>query len=182
MHYTEITDQFAIDFFKLADEAKSICITTHISADEDAIASILATYRLLTDKYPKKDIQIIHTGESNRRFQSFQSFDKIQFVSDLSDHLSRFDLLILLDGSNYHRFTPKLERIEKFQGKTICIDHHSSPADEFDLALVAPHIPSTAEIIYLLFSKNSPIDKSLAEIFLLGNLTDTNFSDCYPDT
>ncbi|MDP2650621.1 MAG: DHH family phosphoesterase [bacterium] len=182
MHYSEITEKFAPAFFKLTNGAKSICITTHMSADEDAIASILATYRLLTDKYPGKDTQIIHIGEPNKRFQSFQNFDKIQFVQDLSDYLDKFDLLVLLDGSNYHRFTPKPEKIKEFQGKTICIDHHSSPADEFDLALIAPHIPSTAEIIYLLFSKNTPIDKPLAEIFLLGILGDTgNFSYLKPD-
>ncbi|MEX2032937.1 MAG: DHH family phosphoesterase [Candidatus Colwellbacteria bacterium] len=177
MNYTEISDQFVDDFFKLTNGAKSICITTHMSADEDAIASILATYRLLTDKYPEKNIQIIHIGEPNKRFQSFQNFDKIQFVQDLSDYLDKFDLLVLLDGSNYHRFTPKPEKVKEFQGKTICIDHHSSPADEFDLALIAPHIPSTAEILYLAFYRDIPLDKPLAEIFLLGILGDTgNFS------
>ena len=182
MHYTQITPQFAVDFFKLTDGAKDICITTHMSADEDAIASILATYRLLADKYPEKNIQIIHIGELNKRFQSFQNFDKIQFVQDLSDYLDKFDLLVLLDGSNYHRFTPKPEKIKEFWGKTICIDHHSSPADEFDLALIAPHIPSTAEILYLAFYKDTPLDKPLAEIFLLGILGDTgNFSYLRPD-
>lgn len=182
MHYTEITDEFRADFFKLVSEAKSICITAHMSADEDAIASILATYRLLSDKYPDKDIQVIHTGESNKRFQSFQNFEKIQFVPDLSDHLDKFDLLILLDGSNYHRFTPEPERIKEFRGKTICIDHHSSPPDEFNLALIARHIPSTAEVIYLGFYKSVSIDKPLAEIFLLGILGDTgNFSYLRPD-
>ena len=205
MHYTEITDQFRTDFFKLVGEAKNICITTHVSADEDAIASILAAYRLLTDKYPMKDIQIIHSGEPNKRFQSFQNFDKIQFVPDLSDHLDKFDLLVLLDGSNYHRFTPKPEKIKEFQGKTICIDHHSSPADEFDLALISPHIPSTAEIIYLAFylpaealasglrsrsyfggvgkeGRDASVDKPLAEILLLGILGDTgNFTYLKPD-
>lgn len=199
MHYTEITDEFRADFFKLVSEAKSICITAHMSADEDAIASILATYRLLSNKYPDKDIQVIHTGELNKRFQSFQNFEKIQFVPDLSDHLDKFDLLILLDGSNYHRFTPKPERIKEFRGKTICIDHHSSPPDEFNLALIAQQIPSTAEVIYLGFYSPSgrvsnpseslaeegaglPIDRPLAEIFLLGILGDTgNFSYLRPD-
>ncbi len=182
MHHTKITDQFRADFFKLVGEAKSICITTHMSADEDAIASILAAYRLLSDKYPNKNVQVVYTGEANNRFRFFQSFEKIQFVPDLSDHLDKFDLLILLDGSNYYRFTPKPEKIKEFQGKTICIDHHSSPPDEFDLALISPQVPSTAEIIYLGFYKNVSIDKPLAEILLLGILGDTgNFSYLRPD-
>lgn len=182
MHYTKITDQFAADFLKLTDEAKNICITTHMSADEDAIASILAAYRLLSNRYSDKDIQIIYTGELNKRFQSFQNFEKIQFISDLSDYLDKFDLLILLDGSNYYRFTSKPDKLKESRSKKICIDHHSSPSDEFDLTLIAPNIPSTAEIIYLAFYKNTPIDKSLAEVFLLGVLGDTdNFTYLKPD-
>ncbi len=181
MHYSEITPQFAVDFFKMADEAKNICITTHMSADEDAIASVLAVYRLISDKYPDKDIQVIYTGEANYRFRSFQNFEKIQFVSDAGNYFDKFDLLLLLDGSNYHRFTSKPDKVKDFQGKTICIDHHSSPADEFDLALIVPDIPSTAEIVYRTFAKNIPMDKPLAEIFLLGILGDTgNFSFLKP--
>ncbi len=182
MHYTEITPQFTADFLKLTEEAKNICITTHMSADEDAIASILATYRLLSDRYPNKNIQIIYIGEKNNRFQSFQNFEKIQFNSDPAAHLDGVDLLILLDGSNYHRFTSRPEELKKSPAKKICVDHHSSPSDEFDLALIAPQIPSTAEIIYSAFYKNIPLDKSLAEIFLLGILGDTgNFSYLRPD-
>ena len=182
MHYTEITDQFRADFFKLTDKTESTCITTHISADDDAIASILAAYRILSDKYPAKNIQVICTGEPNNRFRSFQNFEKIQFVPDAGDYFNKFDLLLLLDGGNYHRFTPKPDKLKEFQGKTICVDHHGSPADEFSLTLVAPGIPSTAEIIYLVFCKNAPVDKPLAEIFLLGILGDTgNFSYLKPD-
>lgn len=182
MHYTEITDRFTADFFRLTDEAKSICITTHASADEDAIACLLAAYRLLKDKYPDKNIQIIYIGEENKRFQSFANFEKIQFGTDPAEHIAKVELILLLDGGNYHRFTSKPEELQKSSAKKICIDHHSSPPDKFDLALIAPQIPSTAEIIYLTFYKTSAIDKPLAEIFLLGILGDTgNFSYLKPD-
>ncbi|MBI2012959.1 MAG: hypothetical protein HYS88_00700 [Candidatus Colwellbacteria bacterium] len=102
-------------------------------------------------------------------------------MPDAGDYFNKFDLILLLDGGNYHRFTSKPEKLKEFPVKKICIDHHSSPADEFDLTLIAPQVPSTTEIIYLSFFKTSPIDKPLAEIFLLGILGDTgNFSFLKP--
>lgn len=174
MHYTEITDQFGADFFKFTDTAKKICITAHISPDEDSMASLLATYRLLSDKYPSKEVKMIYGTERIPRYESFQNFNQIEFVNDIADCLDDFDLIICLDGSQHHRFTGQPEKLKNFQGKKICIDHHSSPVDEFDLSIIAPRISSTTEIIYLTFYKDRDIDKSLAEIFLVGILGDTS--------
>lgn len=191
MHYTEVNGQFATDFFKLTDEAKKICITAHISPDEDSMASLLAVYRLLSLKYPEKELRMIYGTERIARYESFQNFEKIEFVVDLADYLEKFDLVICLDGSQYHRFTSQPGKLEKFQGKKICIDHHSSPIDKFDLSLITPQISSTSEVIYLAFcssealaekGRDKEIDKPLAEIFLLGILGDTgNFTYLRPD-
>lgn len=182
MHHTEITPQFAADFFKFTDKAKRLCITAHISPDEDSMASLLAAYRLLTDRYPEKEVGVIYGTERIPRYETFQNFDRIEFVKDIADHLDDFDLLVCLDGSQYHRFTARPEALKTFQGKKICIDHHSSPVDEFDLSIIAPRASSTAEIIYLTIGNDEDIDKELAEIFLVGILGDTgNFTYLRPD-
>ncbi len=182
MHYSEITEKFREDFFKLTDGAKNICITAHISPDEDSVASLLAAYRILSDRYPNKSIRMIYGTERIPRYQSFQNFEKIEFVDELTDYLDIFDLLICLDGSQYHRFTAQPEKLKNFPGKKVCIDHHSSPIDEFDLMLIAPQISSTAEIIYLTLGQDKEIDKPLAEVFLLGILGDTgNFTYLRPE-
>ncbi len=182
MHYSEITPQFTADFFKLTDGAEKICITAHISPDEDSMASLLGLYRLLSDKYSNKEIKMIYGAERLPRYESFQNFNQIKFVKDIADYLNDCDLLVCLDGSQYHRFTSNPDALKTFQGKKICIDHHSSPVDEFDLSAIIPQISSTTEIIYLALSNHRDIDKPLAEIFLVGILGDTgNFTHLRPD-
>lgn len=177
MNHSEINNQFKRDFFALTDTAQSIVVTSHISPDDDSIASVLAMYRLLTDKYPDKSVRMVYTGEQAGRYQYFQNFDRIEFVEDLADHLEGVDTLIMLDGGGFGRFTARPEAMDSFTGKTICIDHHHNPTSRFDLSLICPSVYSTSEILYLQFFKELQISKQLAEILLLGILGDTgNFA------
>ncbi len=157
----------------MAEKSSDIVITSHISPDPDSIASVLSTYSVLISKYPNKKIRIIYTGGLFSDFNMFEYFDQIEFVSDIAEHLAESDLLIMLDGGQYSRFTRSSESIETFLGKRICIDHHSSPPDAFDLGLISPLATSTSELIYRTFCADKEIDKTLAETFLLGILGDT---------
>lgn len=181
MKYSRSNPNFTSQFFKLADEAKDIVITSHRSPDGDSIASVLSIYWLLKENYPKKKIQILYTGEATNRYKYFKNFNKIKFTPDIADAIKTTDLLICLDGSQYNRFSYKPEELATKPKKTICIDHHSSPIDKFDLTLVDNNQPSNVQIIYSLFHQNKKIDKKLAEIYLLGILSDTgNFAYLKP--
>ena len=79
----------------------------------------------------------------------------------------------MLDGSQYGRFSDKPEELKIKAKKTICIDHHNSPIDNFTLNLIVPSISSNAELIYLSLYQGEEIDKDLAEILMLGILGDT---------
>jgi len=182
MNYSKLETKFIFDFFNLVNKAENIGIAGHKSPDDDSIASVLAVYSLLKNKYPRKTVKIIQTGEKLNKYESFKHFNKIDFVPDITKCLKNIDLLILLDGNEYCRFTRKVKKLKAFSGKTICIDHHSTPPENFDLSLIIPGIPSCAEIIYLLFYQNSKINKPLSEILMLGILGDTgNFAYLRPD-
>jgi len=182
MRFTKPGKKFVTEFLKLANKAKTICITAHLSPDEDSVAAMLAVYHFLTVKYPKKKIKIIQTGEKVDKYNIFANFDKVQFVRDLIDHLAGVDLLIMLDGCEFSRFTYQAEKLKSFKIKTICIDHHSSQPDNFNLSLIIPNYSSCIEIIYLSFFKKQKINKALAEIFMLGILGDTGcFKYLKPD-
>ena len=173
MQYDTITSEFKEEFLKLAEEAKDIVITAHKGVDDDAIASSLSVYDFLITRFPNKNIQVMFTGEYLDHFKVFKYYDKVKFLPDLIDGFDSTDLLIVLDGSQFGRFTDKPEELKKKVKKTICIDHHSSPIEKFDLSLVDSKSSSAVEIIYLTLFKNEEILPHLAEIFLLGILGDT---------
>lgn len=94
--------------------------------------------------------------------------------------LNHTDLLIVLDGSQFGRFSKQPENL-KTVPVTICIDHHASPIDEFTLSLVLPAYSSCTEVIYLALCQEIVVSKKLAEIFLMGILGDTgNFTYIKP--
>ena len=176
VEYKEINTQFTSEFFGLVNSSNNISITSHLAPDEDSISSVLSIYHLLISKYPEKNIRLLYSSDKDSKYQIFRHFDKIEFVGDIADHLENTDLLIMLDGSNYSRFSKKPETLKEIF-KTIVIDHHCSPIDNFTLSLVAPQYPACVEIIYRSLFTDFPIDKPLAEIFLMGILGDTgNFT------
>lgn len=174
---------FENKFEKLVSSSKSILITAHRSQDDDSVASVLSTYNYLTKNYPTKTIEIVYSGIPISRYKTFNNYDRIRFVDDISSYIQDKDLLIFLDGSQYYRFTLYPENIGNFRGKTICIDHHSSPIDKFTLTLINTKSPSNAENIYHLFyKKQKTLDLKEIEVLLLGILGDTgNFLYIRPD-
>ena len=169
--------KFADEFFKSVSDAKNIVITSHTSPDDDSVGSVLVIYWTIKNKYPKKNVEAIYTGERENRYKKFEGYDKIKFVPDLADNMNGVDLLIMLDGGGFGRFSNQPEKLRKFAGKTICIDHHSSPPDGFDLFMLCPQLLSSCQIIYESFYKTADIPKPIAEALLLGLLGDTgNFS------
>ena len=177
MNFSELDNKFTEEFFKLVEVSSDICITSHMSPDPDSIASVLSAYSLLSEKYPQKNVKIVYGAESVKDYRNFKYFDKIEFVPDFIEYVNAFNLLIVLDGAQYHRFTQFPEKLGTFTGKIICIDHHSSPPDRFDLSLIVPAVSSCAELIYLSILKNHAISNYVAETVLLGILADTgNFA------
>lgn len=180
MNYPQPSPEFSSKFFDLVEKSDKVVITAHESPDDDSIASVLSVFDILTTKYPNKNIRIVYSSEPEDKFNIFKNYEKIEFVSDLAEEIKDTDLLIMLDGSQFSRFSKQPEKLKTIPN-TICIDHHSSPIDEFTLSLVAPTYPSCSEIIYLALCSDFEISKELAEIFMLGILGDTgNFTYLKP--
>jgi phosphoesterase RecJ-like protein len=168
--YTEFNQRF----HRLIDQSQTIIVTSHISPDEDAIASVLAVYFVLTQNYPHKQVKMVYTGQSVARWQTFLNYDEIQFVDDLADHLADVDTIIFLDGNQYGRFSNQPEKLGTFSGQTICIDHHASLPTDFTLSLVEPAATSTAELVYrTLVDQQVRVWPSLAQALLMGIIGDT---------
>lgn len=181
MHFSEITDEFKEKFKELVEKVEDIVITGHQPPDDDSIASVLALYHFLKREYPDKKLRLIQEGEKPENLSIFSGFKEIQFVDDLTENIGGCDLLIVVDGCQWSRFTDSVEKLKNEKLKSICIDHHDSPPDDFDLSLIITDSPSAVEIIYWLFFAEGEIKKETAEIFMLGILGDTgNFKYVTP--
>ena len=163
---------FREEFWNYIEKGNAIVITAHISPDDDSIGSVLATYTILTAKYPQKNISIIYTAEKLEKYSIFHNFDKVFFVEDLADHIENTDTLIMLDVSKYSRVAKNSDAIKNIPVR-ICIDHHGSTPDDFTCGLIVPEYSSNSELVYTALEGEKCLDKNLAEIVLLGILGDT---------
>ncbi len=172
MNYNKITTEFTENFFDIVKDSKNIVITSHIAPDGDSISCVLSMYRVIKDNFIDKDVRIVYSNNLDDHFKYFENFEKIEWTADVAENLNDTDMLIVLDCSNYNRFAKNIEKIKNIKNK-ICIDHHESTPDEFDLGVIIPSIRSCSELVFRLFENNITLDKNLAETFLLGILTDT---------
>lgn len=176
MHMLEISD-FVNGFEELVKGAKKIVLTSHISPDDDAIGSLLALYSYLSAKYKEKDIKMFYTGHFVDRYVSFTNYNKINFVPDIVDEVSGCDVLICLDGGRFDRFSRNPNKLKNGVGKKICIDHHATEPEHFDLSFINADITSTSELVYKLFFENKELHKDAAEAIFMGMLGDSgNFT------
>ncbi len=176
MIFTQTSPESKREFEALMSAANRVAITAHISPDDDAIASVLTLYHILTERYAEKKIEIIYTGLPVERYKNLIDYDKIQFADDCADLVEGVDLLIMLDGNQYSRFSKKPELLQGIP-TTICFDHHDSKADEFSYYLNGTHHTSATEIIYDFFKGTFTLTSDMAKLFLLGIYADTgNFS------
>ena len=108
-------NEFHQKFFDLAGRAQRVLLSTHRDPDGYAIASLLAAYFLLIQKFPDKVIKMMVSSPINDRFKAFANFDKIESVADISDHLDEFDLLVFVDANFSGRFTDKVDHLNEHE-------------------------------------------------------------------
>ncbi len=180
VEFKNISPKFTDVFFEIVEKSSNIIITGHEFFDDDSLASALSVYEIISQKYQGKNTRILFSGEPDSRYKDFKHFNHVEFVSDIADFVDNAELLIMLDGNKFSRFSHKPEILGKIK-KTICIDHHASQSDTFSLSLMVHQCSSCVEIVYRSFFTDYLIDKSLADIFLLGILGDTgNFTYLKP--
>ncbi|MFT4307798.1 MAG: DHH family phosphoesterase [Candidatus Woesearchaeota archaeon] len=164
----EITDEVRFEVLRRINEAQRIVITGHISPDDDSIASVISTYYAITRTLGHTDVRMVYPGVRMPRWSSFELYDRIEFTDDLESAIEDADLVIFLDGNQWHRFG-----LEAMEVETICIDHHHYETLEFDLNIIDPTAASTTEMIEKIFYTNGELDEMIAPILLMGILGDT---------
>ena len=116
---------------KLIESSDKILITSHISPDPDALASVLLLGTTLKLNYPDKEVLII-LEEKPEGLEFLAGYKEVKFQS-LIDALNSYkpELFILLDAVNYERCSRNdgdaIRRYLKDNKiATAIIDHHES--------------------------------------------------------
>ena len=148
----------------LIKESDSILLMTHEQPDGDAIGSVMAFYYLLKDMNKTVDKLLLEVPHS------------FNYLASINNNVDRdnYDLGVILDCSSKERIGQGNNEIDKCK-KTIVIDHHISNTYYGDINHVEVNTSSCCQIIYYLFkSWKIKFTKEIAEVLILGMLTDTS--------
>lgn len=171
------------DLYNLIQESNRILITSHYSPDPDAIGSSLYVYNILKNNLRDKEISVCIEGSLPYSFEFLNGFTEIDnnlLIEKITEY--KPDLLIMLDGNNYKRFSKdegdseKVSEYIKENGvKTITVDHHpESGKDKVDI-YINNRRSSTCEEVYYIFTEDFDFktEKEEQEAVLFGILGDT---------
>lgn len=180
-------ETFLKKFNTIVQKVERIMITSHKSADDDSIASVISSYFYLTEKYPNKKIDILYQKDLPTRWKCIEGFEQIKPVDNIAEHPKHYDLLILVDVNAYTRVSDEVENM-KLATHKVAIDHHASEPDDFDEKLVDTNCTSCAEVIYNLFynkkeedfyktNEHNFVERRREEKIVLDEYIDTYKSD-----
>ncbi len=182
----------------LMDDARRICITTHMKPDGDAMGSTTALYHYLTSG-GKANVKIV----LNDRHPSYLGFLTEGMPSEaLIVHKERpseaetcimdSDLIFCLDYNAFHRTEGLETALKASKADKVLIDHHLNPdRNAFRLSFSETDISSASELLYHILMETGRIahnatmlPKDSAVSLMTGMTTDTNnFSNStYPST
>ncbi len=158
-------------------QAQRIVITTHLSADGDAIGSQLALYWAL-QKFGKQCL-LWNPSPVPPALQFLPGTDRIQvFSSEVAQQTPSPDLVIFADVSTPTRLAGIYEYVQQLRCPTILIDHHTNRSLEADLIISDPDASSTGELVWLLLLhlfqyRLEQVDRLIAEPLYAALMTDT---------
>jgi phosphoesterase RecJ-like protein len=156
-----------IRFIKSSD---NFLITTHMNADGDALASMLAVAYLL-EAWKKRYEMVIHDSLVDNKYNFLWGAEKI--VSGNTDMKNTFDAAILLDVPSRKRIGNPADYLPP-SNKCIKIDHHPPEEDFAQFKLVNEAASSTSQLIYeLIVAAKFSLDRKMAEIIFTGIMYDT---------
>lgn len=154
--------------------AKKIAAITHKNPDFDALGSGAAIYEIL--KKLGKKVTIYSPGKFPDNYSFIPHIKKFKVFEGNKVPDKKYDLLILLDGSELSRFVKEGELEIPADLKTMVIDHHPAKKVKTDYYLHSSKIASASEIVFDLFKFSEwKITKNIAKSLLIGILGDTGW-------
>jgi nanoRNase/pAp phosphatase (c-di-AMP/oligoRNAs hydrolase) len=177
---TELLARFP---FKKVENLRHVLIVTHRNADVDAYASAYGISHILKRLNSKCVISVAAPDGLGALAKVVHS----EYPVDLapSPSFSEQDMVIIVDTGHSKLLSDWVEPIKLAECSKVLIDHHphsESVRQLVDHLLVDETATSTSEIIVSIFeAKHLKIPQKVAEVLLLGLMTDTaglNIAEC----
>lgn len=161
--------------FKKPENLRRVLIVTHRNADVDAYASAYGVAHILRRLNSKCVVSVAAPEGLSALAKLVHSEYPLEVVS--APQFEEQDMVIIVDTGHAQLLSDWVEPIRRVECSKVLIDHHphsESVKQLVDHLLVDEEATSTSEIVLsILEAKHMKIPQKVAEVFLLGLMTDT---------
>ena len=166
-------------------EADTIAISGHQNLDQDSLGSQVATYLILKNEFPEKEVILLVDGSSIETYNKYSSIfdcvheDNSELASLECAHIKgagiSFDLFIGVDCASVDRLPEYSEEIARLSKNQLYFDHHPDPDNDKKFnVLNDPESASCTLVIYRFFkSRQYVIPDNAYDALYLGLVGDT---------
>jgi nanoRNase/pAp phosphatase (c-di-AMP/oligoRNAs hydrolase) len=169
--------------FKKVENLRRVLIVTHRNADVDAYASAYGVAHILRRLNSKCVVAVAAPEGLSALAKLIHSQYPIEVVT--SPQFEEQDMVIIVDTGHAQLLSDWVEQIKSLECSKVLIDHHphsESVEQLVDHLLIDVEATSTSEIVLsILEAKHMKIPQKVAEVLLLGLMTDTaglSLADC----
>jgi len=160
----------------ILEDVDRIALTTHEGPDGDGLGCTAAMYQYFQDI--KKDCRIILPSSFPSEYLFLEKDSKFEIYSSeyMDSWLKDTDLVIVFDIGDRRRLKKIGDAIEKYDLKTLNIDHHPLINDtDFSYNLVDVNASATGEIVYDILDQcfSHPMSKEICQGIFTAIMTDT---------
>ncbi|RJP81219.1 MAG: bifunctional oligoribonuclease/PAP phosphatase NrnA [Candidatus Zixiibacteriota bacterium] len=166
---TDLFSQQAADFDALLGGGREILVTTHVSPDGDAVASLLAAAEILRLLGSRPTCGL--DGGVPLRFRFLPGSERVKKPAELQGRT--WDGVLVLDCGSLTRIG-KIADLVPPEALLVSVDHHIDNTRFAQLNILYPDASSTTELLFdLAVELDLPLSPSLAQALYTGLLTDT---------
>ena len=175
-----------IDFKELKqkiENAESIIIFSHVSADGDTLGSNLAL-SFIIEKYFNKNVDSVYVGTLPILYTYLPNYNRFKDVQTI-DANKKYDLAIAVDVASKDRMVFGTSIFDNAKVK-INIDHHKTNNAYGDINIIDGNAASVGVILYKIFKEwNLEIPQDVAKCIYTSLMTDTGgfrYENTTPET
>jgi len=171
---------------RLLEEGTSFAVLTHVNADGDGLGSSMALWAFLRSR--GKQARMINTDPvpANYRFLKLTAHVEQFGAAQDGAFVEGADGVFVLDNGSLARLGSLEPHVRRARGVKVCIDHHETRDDAWDLAVIDSEASASGEIVHrILEQMGAELTLEIAEALYVSLITDTGhfrFSKTRPPT
>jgi phosphoesterase RecJ-like protein len=159
---------------RLIEDGSRFAVLTHINADGDGLGSSMGLWAFLRSR--GKQARMINTDPvpANYRFLKLSAHVELFGSPDDGAFVEGADGVFVLDNGSLSRLGSLEPHVRNARGVKVCIDHHETRDDAWDLAVIDTEASASGEIVHrILEGMGAELTLEIAEALYVSLITDT---------